>query len=182
MPTDPNNPSPGASGISRQEFLPGKGAHYVHTGAVQQAVVPSNAVAIPDSIADAFSGTVALTFPAQASGTNATASGTLTVNTWPQNLVLNNRTAYVSVTTSLASIPMGVLLGHPYVVLTFAGGSPLSGPSMGTSTYFLSSGGTYKNPSISVTAQGFYLATAASPITVLFSVTAILHIFSTATP
>jgi hypothetical protein len=104
------------------------------------------------------------------------------VTSWPQVFTLNNRTAYISVSTSLASLPTSLLLGHPYVVLTFGQGSPFTAPGQGTSTYFLPAGGTYASPSISLSAQAFYLAATGGPTVVQFSVNALLMFFSTTAP
>jgi hypothetical protein len=165
------------SSTVKAEYTPGQQQFYpVVSSLAAPPIAPVYNAKPPQTSAVAI-GTVNVTFPTGAVGSVVTASGTLALTPWPQvlSLAANQRGAAVASLALAAPVPQ-LLVGLPYLVLTFGSGTPLV-TSGGTATFALQAGRTYATPTLSFTVRALITATYVNPLVVPFSVAAVLYGF-----
>ncbi len=150
------------------ENVPGKTATPISVG------VHSPSPSMPDAI---FAVTQSVTIGSGSSGASGSATiDPLPLTTFPASLRPPPNTRFVITPAVYPAADPGadVLIGVPYVALTFGGGSPLNTLGAGPASFVLLPSSTYTNLAIGVVVRWYYMANLASGFSLPFTIQAVL--------
>lgn len=161
------------------EYAPGKGAAFPVSTVIGSPVLGNAFGAPPWQTAAVVTSTQSVKIPGRPAGQAVQEQMNIQLTTFPNPLTLApSAQGIVTTSVSLAANQLDILVGMPYVCLTFGTGSILAAPGVGTTTFTLQPGASYANPVLSVTITAYFLTTVIQPFYVPFTVQATLYGFS----
>jgi hypothetical protein len=161
----------------KAEYTPGQGQNYPLASTIAGPPATPIYSTVQQQVGAVGAGTVNVTFPATSAGSVATATGKISLKGFPQSIRLTGtQKGIVTVSLSLGAVESALVVGMPYIALTFGpNAQPLYATGTATATFTLQTGRTYAGPAVTFTLMAYVVTALSSALVVPVNVSAVLY-------